>query len=271
MPQEHSVISLTVQGGFTTALAVLALACASSIPANSQDLDWDFYAGAFAGYNMQSGKIGMTGDAATGQSFIDVGVIPSFIQMEGQSPEAGVELGFNWSPAGSPLLIGVEADFSGLDLSGEQSLVAHYEDPDEDTEIDSETSLSYALKDLGTLRARLGYYSAYDKFLLYSTFGLAAGRATLAFNSDISGTINGSRLVDYHIENETKDVKVGWAVGAGFEYGVFGNWAIKAEYLYYDLGKQTNFATDLNNPASLTQTASITGQTVRLGIIYKFN
>ena len=73
---------------------------------------------------------------------------------------------------------------------------------------------------LATGRGRIGY--AWDRWMPYLTGGGAFG--------DIKAT-NGA-LSD-------SKTKIGYTVGAGIEYAFMGEWSVKAEYLYVDLGKAT--------------------------------
>jgi hypothetical protein len=70
---------------------------------------------------------------------------------------------------------------------------------------------------LGTVRGRLGY--AGGTWMPYVTGGLAFGNFQAG---NIFGTSN--------------TTNAGWTLGAGVEYAFAGNWTVKAEYLYVDLG-----------------------------------
>src|SRR5262249_41505059 len=67
--------------------------------------------------------------------------------------------------------------------------------------------------------------------------------------------------------------KVGWAIGAGAEARLGGNWTGKIEYLYLDFG---NVSTTAGLPANLTPLAvnfnsHVTESIVRVGLNYKFD
>jgi outer membrane immunogenic protein len=53
----------------------------------------------------------------------------------------------------------------------------------------------------------------------------------------------------------------GWTVGGGMEFALTDRWSAKAEYMHYDLGKDT-FAID----NGLTADASTRGDIVRVGV-----
>ena len=117
----------------------------------------------------------------------------------------GGQIGYNWQAMGSPLVLGLEADFQGTSLKNTASAAG----------ITGEAKVPA----FGTVRGRIGY-AGWDRWLPYFTGGLAYGniKATPAFGGDWSKS------------------KVGWTVGGGVEYALLANWTTKVEYLYADLG-----------------------------------
>jgi len=71
---------------------------------------------------------------------------------------------------------------------------------------------------LSTVRGRVGY--AFDRVLPYVTGGLAVGDIRAAATGFSGG----------------QTTNAGWALGAGLEIALPGNWTAKAEYLHVDLG-----------------------------------
>jgi outer membrane immunogenic protein len=102
---------------------------------------------------------------------------------------------------------------------------------------------------LSTLRGRLGY--AAGSFMPFITGGAAFGtiRATTPGFAGNSAT------------------NAGWTVGAGLEFGLTGNWTVKAEYLYVDLG---SFNCGLACGASATDNVSFKTNIVRAGVNFRF-
>lgn len=100
------------------------------------------------------------------------------------------------------------------------------------------------------MRGRLGY--AADRFMPFVTAGGAFGdiRATPA----APGLAGGS------------ETNAGWTVGAGLEFAVAGNFTLKAEYLYVDLGKFNCGA----GCGAATDNVSFTTNIVRAGLNYRF-
>lgn len=78
---------------------------------------------------------------------------------------------------------------------------------------------------LGSARLRAGV--AFDRVLLYGTGGVGFGNVRIQTNNPASGTFGQSRT------------QVGWTLGAGAEFAVTDAWSVKAEYVYYDLGRAT--------------------------------
>ena len=103
---------------------------------------------------------------------------------------------------------------------------------------------------LGTGRGRLGY-AGWQNWMPYLTGGLAYG------NIKASNTAFSS----------ASDTRFGYAVGAGVEYMMFGNWSVKAEYLYVDLGKfDCAAACGAVTPDNVKFHANI----IRAGLNYRF-
>jgi outer membrane immunogenic protein len=83
------------------------------------------------------------------------------------------------------------------------------------------------IKWLGSLRGRVGYAS--NAFLVYGTGGLGFGGVNV-------------QTVQYPVPgvNGQQKTRVGWTLGAGAEMALSNHWTVKAEYMYYDLGKSTH-------------------------------
>jgi len=64
----------------------------------------------------------------------------------------------------------------------------------------------------------------------------------------------------------------GWTLGSGLEHRYNGNLSVKAEYLYYDLGKHTLVTTQNGIAGFSSQFDTHTrGSLVRVGLNWKFN
>jgi outer membrane immunogenic protein len=125
----------------------------------------------------------------------------SLIDSETDGFLVGGQVGYNMQFGN--WVAGLEADASYTDLTNE----------DDNALFDAD--LNY----LATVRGRIGY--SFDRILLYGTGGVAFGE--LEYDN---GTDTGS------------ETSVGWAAGAGVEFGMTENVSLKGEYLYVDLGEQ---------------------------------
>jgi outer membrane immunogenic protein len=117
----------------------------------------------------------------------------------------------------------------------------------------------------GTVRGRLGY--VFDRTLVYATGGFAFG--------DVNNTVNFfGPAGQLQFTGSTDNVETGYTVGGGIEHAFAPNWSVKAEYLFYDLGRNTvNVAVVPGSGGGGTgynSTFSNEGHIARIGLNYKF-
>ena len=132
------------------------------------------------------------------------------------------------------------------------------------------TTVATSLDWFGTVRARLGVLPV-NNVLLYATGGLAYGgvRTSTTASNLVPPSCAGARV--YCGSGTASGVSVGWTAGGGIEYGFAGNWTLKAEYLYLDLGNRSVTFADQGIPGSaLTATSGFTAHIARGGINYRF-
>jgi opacity protein-like surface antigen len=205
--------------------------------------------------------------------FNDVGVI------------GGGQVGYNYQMslgAGrKDLVAGLETDLQGLGVSSSQTVsntgksylhAANF--------LSSNGSFSRSVDYVGTLRARAGLLMQ-PSVLTYATFGLAYGGAS--FNGQGMGgefTPAGAFTGVGFGASDYSATKVGYSVGAGLEWMFMPNWSVKAEYLYYNLGKfstngphlDVNVATSaVSSTTAVNEAGHIDGHIVRAGVNYHFN
>jgi outer membrane immunogenic protein len=92
------------------------------------------------------------------------------------------------------------------------------------------------LEYLGTARARAGFLAT-PAFLIYATGGAAVGGTrTQGFLTAFVPNDPGIPNPGFSSTNGTQS-RVGWTAGGGIEWMFLPNWSLKAEALYYDLGR----------------------------------
>lgn len=232
-------------------LATAGLARAADIePMAPLAYDWSgFYIGLNAGYAWTD----TTGTDQDGWTVID----GESIDADGNGFTGGAQMGFNWQF--DSIVAGLEADINYLDSSGTGTTVS----APFDNHVESDGGF------LGTARARLGF--AADRFLIYGTGGLAFADLDTRWYDD-GGTFGLST---------DSSTRFGWAAGAGVEYAVTDNASIKLEYLHFDLGSDTEDATNyrfLPGPPALYCGGSptcdfklkVSGDLVRVGVNFQF-
>jgi len=145
----------------------------------------------------------------------------------------GVQVGYNYQ-FGSSFVAGIEADLAASSFKSDSSTefaIDSWGNSTRPLDLNAESKVDW----FGTIRGRLGF--AADNFLFYGTGGAAYGNVKTSYNinyNDGEDTLSGSN----------SDTRWGWAVGAGFEYGITKNITLKTEYLYVDLGS-SNLANDV--------------------------
>lgn len=162
------------------------------------------------------------------------------------SPQGGLgggQIGYNWQTNSflGPLVLGVEADIQGADLS--------------DTRTNLQPGIQYGQKLdwFGTVRGRIGL--ATGPVLSYVTAGYAYGNVKTSvseFGTNVLSTSSG---------------RSGWTWGSGVEAALGGNWTGKIEYLYLDLGDNTDSFTAFATPQSVR--SDIRENIFRVGLNYR--
>ena len=227
-----------------------------------------FYIGTHSGGLFVDNKIRTRGNAALNRQNVATGRRPAEISTEDGAYFSGVQAGYNVQF--NSFVVGVEADISYADVEtfeGFQGVGGNR---------------SFFRQDLdffGTARGRVGV--AFDQVLLYATGGLAY--------ADFTNRVAFLRAGDgaFQFTGRRDETDYGYTVGGGIEFALppalsrfafigtlLGATAVtvKAEYLYFDLGK-----TDVPVRAvpgvgtgSYTSSFDTTGHIGRIGFNYKF-
>lgn len=146
---------------------------------------------------------------------------------------AGGEAGYNWQ-LGNRTVFGVEGDYAKLDLATLQQARAKEGTFTTQNANALQAATMYELDWLSTVRGRLGY--AFDGgLLLYGTAGLAIAQET-ATRSQFRAT--GDTTTTYAFNEQAKETRTGWTLGAGAEFAVNRSWSIKSEYSFTHFGDQ---------------------------------
>jgi len=218
-----------------------------------------FYAGIHAGYTFgDRTTVDTTGVLPVNIGNVATGARAPFVGVNRDGFIGGGQMGWNWQ-ANSPWVWGLEADISYTDVRSTTNFVTLL--PPANSPLNN--SLSSRMEYFGTVRGRLGY--AWDRTMIYATGGLAYGQIENAavFN-------NAANAVQF--AGSTRNTKTGYTVGGGIEHAWMANWTVKAEYLYYDLGRNDVTVAAIPGVGTGAYISSFKndGHIVRAGLNYKF-
>ena len=235
-----------------------------------------FYVGVNAGYAFSDDRTTTTGNngspAGPGTLFNTLNDIRrNSVKQERDGFTGGGQIGYNYQ-IGSWVL-GLEADIAYTDLQSTTTVFGSRPAGAGFAASTYRTEMDY----LGTVRGRIGY--AMDRVMIYGTGGLAYG--DVKNNQLFYAPGTGTGVLQF--AGNRSEIMTGYAVGGGVEYAIpvstfsLFNSAVtvKAEALYYDLGKQsvvTPGVAPAGNPlTSYTSRSENTGVIVRAGLNFKFN
>ena len=181
----------------------------------------------------------------------------------------GGQLGYNFQ-IDPKYIIGFETDFQGSGISGGSSIqggsygVQPYQGPGNSnplagaiTTAMGSSQIQGGVNWLGTVRGRFGFLASPALFL-YGTGGFAYGGAYANVNQNANeyvlhqqnlsvsppvpvpppNNVNPGQNLWFGNTNQSQ-VLFGWTAGAGAEWKFMNNWSVKAEALYWDLGRMT--------------------------------
>lgn len=253
-----------------------------------------FYAGLNAGYNF-----GTNGDAAS-RNFANpvpagpLGIIvdPTPASMSGSQSLSqngflgGLQIGYNFQWGN--FLLGVETDIQGAGVRGSSVIRSTAASQVQiplvvtiDQTSNGSTEINAGLDYLGTARGRLGYLVT-PTLLLYGTGGFAYGGAYSQVRQTAYEYVAITQPLfppQYAMSTwlgggQQSQLLIGWTAGGGLEWMVMPNWSLKAEALYWDLGRMSVKTTPALSPAlnGLGVTSvSYSGVAARAGVNYHFN
>jgi outer membrane immunogenic protein len=191
----------------------------------------------------------------------------------------GVQLGYNWQPAQSHWVLGIEADASFGRLRAEDSkpfgafVGVFGDDAENSVQAKGIARLSQTIDAFGTVRGRLGY--AANTLLVYATGGAAWAHTKTRFGVDNVVVLNSAGLTDAQLASLTagtnatsEGYRYGYAAGGGAEWAFARNWSVKAEYVYLNF---TRGSSTLVIPGGVAHAGNFDMHTAKGGINYHFN
>jgi opacity protein-like surface antigen len=216
------------------------------------------WTGAYAGFHV-GGTLGVSkfDDPFGGSIFGDNVRTPGFF--------AGGQIGFNWQPPGSVLVLGAEADFSRMDSDGTNTCLAY-------SGFYVSSNCHSAPTGLGTLAGRLGYATGRSG---HSLIYVKGGAAWVQNHVDINVNNLYFGFIPQPDPTTLNQSQWGGTVGAGFEQAVTPAFSLKLEYQYLAFPRATAATgSSILFPPLSFPAGSTTGMTeqfhvVKLGLNYK--
>lgn len=252
-----------------------------------------FYAGLNAGYNFGTNGNVVSENYATPVPFGPFGTLvePSPSSMSGSQSHSqngflgGLQMGYNYQIGNA--LVGVETDIQGSGARGSSLIRSSAA-----TQLGAQgvnfsfasngaTEVNAGLDYLGTVRGRFGYLIT-PTLLIYGTGGFAYGGAYARVNQTaISYGVVTQNVIPPQYNTfvlvaggQRSQLLTGWTAGGGLEWMFMPQWSLKAEALFWDLGR-LNIPTGA--PPSLTvagiynTSVSYSGVAARAGVNYHFS
>jgi outer membrane immunogenic protein len=228
------------------------------------------YIGTNLGYSWGRGSTDgtETGTRTVVGNLVPTTVTPLAFPLSGRADVNGFigggQLGYNWQSG--MWVFGLEGDIQLSNERGSGDVCTVAGCPVGSTVF----TRDYQLDWFGTARGRVGFLPA-ERMMLYATGGLAYGHFT---GSSLMGAA-GTNALDLGSWSRTQ---AGWTVGAGVEAALGGNWSVKFEYLYMDLGHVggSTFTTTTVAPVGTTTALTnvfntrFTDNIFRVGVNYRF-
>lgn len=183
------------------------------------------YAGLNGGWaNASRSAVALTPSSAASSAFYGAAIAAGDMPLEYDTDASGFigggQAGFNWQLGG--IVVGLEGDIGWSDIGKSVAASTSFGTTRVDT--DARIGLDW----FGSLRLRGGYAS--DNAMLYVTGGLAVGGVSSSYSATFTELGNS-------VAGSEDNTAWGWTLGAGAEVRIFRNVSVKAELLYFDLGK----------------------------------
>ena len=248
-----------------------------------------FYAGLNAGYNWGTNANTFSQNwslpAANGVMLV------APVAMDGVGSNAqdgfmgGAQIGYNYQWTNN-ILIGIETDIQGTNTRGTSRTSGLANEIVGGPQLGASfatmgaTAIQGGIDYLGTVRGRVGYLWN-PTLLVYGTGGFAYGGAYANVGQSAVTTASAMGVMHPDVGSlwvgggQRSQLLTGWTAGGGLEWMFMPNWSLKAEALYWDLGRM-NVETAAFNPTLNTvswgrSSVNYSGVTARAGVNYHFN
>lgn len=159
------------------------------------------------------------------------------------------------------IVIGLEADVSLTDYNEKYSSgdITYITAPADTFSLSTKVKSNWAF----SLRPRLGY--AFKKSLLY----ISGGASMRKFEYDF--TFSDTFLLGEYVHMNKNKWKIGWIAGVGYEYKIYDNWSLRAEYFYSSYEDIIDTESDLRNYSDgFTHKLDFTEHNFRIGLSIQF-
>ena len=237
----------------------------SPAPAPATSYNWTGgYVGGHVGWGKGRANTSFT-PLPNATQFIDM--TPTTLRPDPSGFNGGVQGGYNWQMG--HFVIGGEADISWSRMSGTATVTPIIKNNGTPFPGAGFLTAHQNTTWFGTLRPRAGI--AFNRVLIYGTGGLAYGHVNYSANADFRPGVP-TQILFFQYPASLSKTKTGWTVGGGVEVGINKHWSWKAEYLYYDLRKETFTANPVpvNPPFQVAYTWETKAHTFNTGINFRF-
>jgi outer membrane immunogenic protein len=198
--------------------------------------------------------------------FIDM--TPTTLRPDPSGFNGGAQGGYNWQTG--HFVIGGEADISWSKMSGTATVTPIIKNNGTPFPGAGFLTAHQDTKWFGTVRGRMGITPT-PRVLVYGTGGLAYGHVNYSANSDFRPGVP-TPILFFQYPASLSKTKAGWTVGGGVEVGISKHWSWKAEYLYYDLRKESLTANPVpvNPPFQVAYIWETRANTFNAGVNFRF-
>jgi outer membrane immunogenic protein len=308
-----SVATIATVSAFSAFAADLPSRKAAPVYAPPPPMWTGFYAGLNAGYNF--GTNANVFSQNWGTNWVTTGgvaVLPGVAILPGTAPISmdayasntqsgfigGGQVGYNYQ-YGSNIVLGIEADIQGTGIRGSsrgggaaassQATVFAPNSPAVTLNSNAvgQSAIQGGVDWLGTVRGRIGYLWT-PTLLVYGTGGFAYGgvyanvvQTAYENVTNLTTPQAGSTTNTWVGGGRQNQLLTGWTAGGGAEWMFMPNWSLKAEALYWDLGRMNvqtatfgvsgNASVSPNNLGWGRSSVSYQGVQAKVGVNYHFN